>query len=181
MLALILLLTLVVVMLNVAELAPAGTVTFEGTLAFVGLLLASVTTKSLEVALSRITVPTELDPPMTVVGFKVKDASAAGVGAVTVSVVDLFTPAYVAVMLPTVVEPTIEVFTAKFVDNALAGTVTELGTDAAGLALAKVTIAPFAGAAPVRLTVPVADWPPVTLEGVTLTAFKAAGPAAGGL
>lgn len=95
MLALILLLTLDVAMLNVAELAPAGTVTFAGTLAFVGLLLASVTTKALVVALSKITVPTELDPPTTVVGFKIKDASAAGVdaGAVTVSVEDLFTPA----------------------------------------------------------------------------------------
>lgn len=72
MLALILLLTLVVVILNVAELAPAGTVTFAGTLAFVGLLLASVTTKALVVALSSVTVPTELDPPTTVVGFKSK-------------------------------------------------------------------------------------------------------------
>lgn len=69
-------------------------------------------------------------------------------GAVTVSVVDLFTPAYVAVMLPTVVELTAEVFTAKFTGDALPGTVTEVGTDAAGLALAKVTMAPFAGAAP---------------------------------
>jgi hypothetical protein len=51
-------------------------------------------------------------------------------------------------MLPTVVELTAEVFTAKFTDDALPGTVTEVGTDAAGLALAKVTMAPFAGAAP---------------------------------
>jgi hypothetical protein len=181
MLALILLLTLVVVMLNVAELAPAGTVTFAGTLALIGLLLARVTTKLLEVALSRVTVPTELDPPTTIEGFKVKEASAGGAGAVTVSVVDLFTPAYVAVMLPIVVELTTEVFTTKFTDDVSAGTVTELGTDAAGLALAKVTVAPFAGAEPVRLTVPVADWPPVTLEGATLTAFRAAGPAVGGL
>ena len=95
MLALILLLTLVVVMLNVAELAPAGTVTFAGTFAFVGLLLASVTTKALVVALSSVTVPTALDPPTTVGGFNVRDASAAGAdaGAVTVSVEDLFTPA----------------------------------------------------------------------------------------
>jgi hypothetical protein len=93
--ALILLLTLVVVMLKVAELAPAGTVTFAGTIAFVGLLLERVTTKALETALSSVTVPTELEPPTTVVGFKVKETSAAGVGAgaVTVSVVDLFTSA----------------------------------------------------------------------------------------
>ena len=38
MLAAILLLVVVVVMLKIAELAPAGTLTFAGTLAFVGLL-----------------------------------------------------------------------------------------------------------------------------------------------
>lgn len=84
-------------------------------------------------------------------------------------------------MLPIVVELTVEVLTTKFADDALAGTATELGTDAAGLALAKLTTAPVAGAAPVRLTVPVVDWPPVTLEGLTLTPFKAAGAAVGGL
>jgi hypothetical protein len=60
-------------------------------------------------------------------------------------------------MLPTVVELTAKVFTAKFADVALAGTVTELGTVAAGLALDNVTSAPFTGAGPVKLTVPVAD------------------------
>jgi hypothetical protein len=93
MLALIFLLVVAVVMLNVAELVPAGTVTFPGTIAFVGLLLVSVTTKGLDVTLLSVTVPTELDPPTTVVGFKVKEESAAGTGALTVSVADLFTPA----------------------------------------------------------------------------------------
>lgn len=93
MLALIFLLVVVVVMLNVAELAPAGTVTFAGTIALAGLLLVSVTTKGLDVILLSVTVPTELDPPTTVVGFKVKEESAAGTGALTVRVVDLFTPA----------------------------------------------------------------------------------------
>jgi hypothetical protein len=91
-LAVILLLTLVVVMLNVAELAPAGTVTFAGTLAFVGLLLASVTTKALMAALSSVTVPTEVDPPTTVVGFNVSAASAGGGAGFTVNVADLVTP-----------------------------------------------------------------------------------------
>lgn len=92
MLALIFLLVVVVVMLNVAELAPAGTVTFAGTIALAGLLLVSVTTKGLDVTLLSVTVPTELDPPTTVVGFKVKEESAAGTDALTVRVVDLFTP-----------------------------------------------------------------------------------------
>ena len=84
-------------------------------------------------------------------------------------------------MLPTVVEPTVEVFIVKLADDAAAGTVTELGTDAAGLALAKLTTAPPAGAGPERVAVPVADWPPVTLAGFALTAVKDAGPAVGGL
>jgi hypothetical protein len=180
-LAVIFLLVAVVVMLKVPELAPAGTVTFAGTLALVGLLLVSVTTTAPEVILLSVTVPTELVPPTTVVGFKVTDESAAGDGAFTVIVVDLFTPEYVAVMLPTVVELTVVVLTVKFVDVALAGTVTEFGTDAAGFALVKLTTAPLAGAAPVSATVPVADWPPVTIEGPTLTEFKTAGPAIGGL
>ena len=84
-------------------------------------------------------------------------------------------------MLPTVVELTAEVFTTKFVDVALAGTVTELGTVAAGLALDSVTNAPLPEAGPVRLTVPVADCPPVTLPGLTPREFNAAGPTGGGL
>ena len=84
-------------------------------------------------------------------------------------------------MLPTVVELTAVVFTAKFAVDELAGTVTELGTEAAGFALVKLTTAPLAGAAPVRLTVPVADCPPVTIAGLTLTEFNAAGPTGAGL
>ena len=98
-------------MLKIAELAPAGTKTFAGTLAFVGRLLIRVTTTSLGVTLLSVTVPTELEPPITDVGFKASDESAAGVDAVTVSVVDLFTPEYVAVMLPRVVALTVFVFT----------------------------------------------------------------------
>jgi hypothetical protein len=94
--ALIFLLVVVVVILNSAELAPAGTVMFAGTTAFAGLLLVSFTTTGLDVTLSSITVPTEIDPPTTVLGFKVSDKSAAGAvgaGAVTVSVADLLAPA----------------------------------------------------------------------------------------
>ena len=81
-----------VVILKLAELAPAGTVTFAGTLAFTGLLLVRVTTVAVGVILFSVTVPTEFDPPTTVVGFKVSDESTAGVDAVTVSVTDSLTP-----------------------------------------------------------------------------------------
>lgn len=92
MLALIFLFVDAVVILKLAELAPAGTVTFAGTLALVGLLLASVTTTGLAVTLFSVTVPTEVEPPTTVVGFRVRDDSTAGVGGLTVIVVDLITP-----------------------------------------------------------------------------------------
>lgn len=84
-------------------------------------------------------------------------------------------------MLPIVVELTTEVLTGKIADDALPETVTALGTDALGFALDKLTTAPAAGAAPVRVTVPLAGWPPVTIEGVILSPFNAAGPAVGGL
>ena len=82
-------------------------------------------------------------------------------------------------MLPAVVELTEIVVTGKFADVAVAGTVTELGTVAAGFALDKLTNAPTAGAGPVKFTVPVVDCPPVTLEGFTLTALNAAAPTGG--
>ena len=84
-------------------------------------------------------------------------------------------------IFPTDVEATVVVLTLKLAEVAFAAIVTELGTDAAGFALAKPIKAPPAGAAPVRLTMPVADCPPVTVDGVTLSVFKAAAPGGGGL
>jgi hypothetical protein len=131
MLAVILLLVAVVVMSKIAELVPAGTVTVAGTLAFVGLLLIRVTTALLGVILLSVTVPTELEPPITDVGFKARAESAADVDAVTTTVANLFTPEYVAVMLLRVVALTVFVFTEKFVEDRFAGTITEAGTSAA--------------------------------------------------
>jgi hypothetical protein len=92
-LALILLLTVVVATLKVVELAPAGTVTLAGTIAFVGLLLVSVTTRPpAGAAFVKVTVPTEFDPPTTVVGLNVNAESAAGAAGFTVSVADLVSP-----------------------------------------------------------------------------------------
>src|SRR6266513_182170 len=117
----------VVATLNVAELAPAGTVTLGGTLARVELLLARFTnTPPVGAALVRFTVPVEVEPPTTVDGLSVRDESAAGAGAFTVSAADLLTPAYVAVMFPALVALTEVVFTVKLIDEVFAGTRTEL-------------------------------------------------------
>ena len=50
-----------------------------------------------------------------------------------------------------------------------AATVTEVGTVAAALLLESETETPPDGAAPLKVTVPVADVPLVTLEGLTAT------------
>ena len=60
-------------------------------------------------------------------------------------------------MFPAVAEPTGEVVTTKFAEEAPAGTVPELGTVAAGLALVRLTGAPPLAAAAESVTVPVAD------------------------
>ena len=76
-------------------------------------------------------------------------------------------------MLPTVVTVTEFVVTEKFADVAAAGTLTELGTLAATLVFDKVIMTPPAGAAVVKVTVPVADCPPITADGLTPTEFNA--------
>ena len=86
--------------------------------------------------------------------------------ALTVSVADLVTPfadavtSAVRVVVPEVVE------TVKVALDAPAATVTDAGTVAAAvLLLASATTSPPEGAAAVSDTVPVEDWPPVTVDG----------------
>ena len=76
-------------------------------------------------------------------------------------------------MLPIVVTVTEFVVTEKFADVAAAGMVTELGKLAAMLVFDKLIMAPPAGAAVVKVTVPVADCPPITADGFMLTEFNA--------
>jgi hypothetical protein len=73
-------------------------------------------------------------------------------------------------MLAEVDRRTIDVFTVKVAVVAPAGTVTLGGTRAASLLLESVTIAPPAGAGPLRVTVPVEDCvPPITLVGFSVS------------
>jgi len=80
----------VVLTMKLAELAPPATVTLEGGLALLGLLLESVTTIPPNGAgpLKR-TVPVEGEPATTVVGFKVRESNAGGL---TASVAVLLAP-----------------------------------------------------------------------------------------
>src|SRR6266404_3913728 len=79
-------------------------------------------------------------------------------------------------MLAEVVKRTGDVFTRKVALVAPAGTVTLEGTRAAVvLLLESVTIAPPAGAAPLKVTVPVEEFPPVTLVGFSESAERETG------
>jgi hypothetical protein len=89
--------TWVVVTVNVVLLVPAGMVTDAGTWAAVVLLLVVVTSApDGGAAPFRVSVAVEGVPPVTVVGFSVRDVREA---TVTVSVVVRFTPAYDAVIV----------------------------------------------------------------------------------
>jgi len=72
--------TLDVLTVNVALDDPAGTVTVEGALAFAGLLLESDIATSCAPGAERDTVPTDVPPPCTVIGFRVRDARDGGGG-----------------------------------------------------------------------------------------------------
>lgn len=159
-----------VVIVNVALVAPLGTVTVARTVATDVLLLAKLTTAPLEGAFPlKVTVPVELLPPTTEVGVIVKVDR---IAALTVRVALLLTP-YVPVMVTEVLVATPLVVTAKVAVVAPAATVTPAGTVAAAvLLLAKATRAPPAGARPVSVTVPVELDPPVRVLGLNVTDDK---------
>ncbi len=73
--------TALVLTVNVALVAPAATVTLDGTLAAVVLLLESVTTAPPDGAAPlKVTVPVEEFPPVTLVGFSESDERETGAG-----------------------------------------------------------------------------------------------------
>jgi len=74
--------TALVLTVNVAAVAPAATVTLEGTVAAVVLLLESATVAPpAGAAPLNVTVPVEEFPPVTLVGFSVSEERETGAGA----------------------------------------------------------------------------------------------------
>lgn len=72
---------------NVADVLPAAMVTLEGTVATEVLLLLNVTVVEDVGEALRVTVPVELEPPVTLVGLSVSELSVTPpLGALTVSV-----------------------------------------------------------------------------------------------
>src|SRR6267154_5508234 len=165
--------TALVATVNVAVVAPAATVTLAGVLATVVLLLESVTVAPPDGAAAvKVTVPVDEFPPVTLVGFKLSEerVGRGGGTGVTVSEADLVTPLYVPEMVTVVDAATALVLTVNVALVAPATTVTLDGTLAAAvLLLESVTTVPPDGAAPLSVTVPVEEFPPVTLVGFSET------------
>jgi len=85
--------TALVFTVKVKLLAPAGTVTLEGTVAAPLLLESSTCAPPVGAAPLSVTVPVEGDPPFTLVGLTANEESMAGLGGVTVSEAVLVAPA----------------------------------------------------------------------------------------
>ena len=172
-----------VVTVNVALVAPAGTVTLPltGTLA-TALLLDRVTSAPPVGAVAlNVTVATEELPPTTLVGFSAKPDTVrggGGAGGETVSSAVLVTPPKEAEMVAEVDAVTDTVVTLNVVLVLPAGMVTLpiAGTLAtAVLLLKRVTTAPPVGAAALKVTVPVEDAGPTTLVGLSASVESVTG------
>ena len=132
-----------VVIVNVALEAAAGITTLAGTCAAAVLELVSVTVAPpLSAGPLNVTVPCEVLPPNTLVGFNDTD-STVGVPWAIVSKAVGFVPPKLAEMVEVVEEETAEVVIVNVALLPAAGTTTLAGTCAAAvLLLVKVTVAP---------------------------------------
>ena len=155
-----------VLILNVAEVAPAGTVTLAGTVALVEEDFNVTMVPPVGAPPERVTVPVELVPPTTELG---ETDTLAKLPEVRVSVPVRLKPLRVPVTVTVVVASTLEVVTAKVAVDAPPGIVTVPGNVTEGeLELSEITI-PAVGAVPAKVTLPVVGLPATTVEGVKLT------------
>ena len=160
----------VVVTVKVALVAPAGTVTLNGTVAAVELHESETDPPPLGAGALNVTVPVDEAPPSTLVGLSdtVESTGPGGGGGgagggVTDRPVRINVPS-VAVMMANTFAGT--VVTVKVALVAPAGTVMLGGTVAAAWSLESVTTDPPATAGKSSITVPVEGLPPTTLLGV---------------
>jgi len=141
---------------------PAGTVTVGGTCAAAFELVTVTVIPPAGAIPVSITVAVDAPPPVKVVGLSVRvDIT----GGLTVSFAVLVTLPLAAEIVATTEAATAEVVIANVAVFVPAGTVTMAGTCAAASELVIAMSAPPEGALPVRVIVPVADTPPVTVAG----------------
>ena len=153
---------------NVADVAPGTTTTPVGTIAPPGLVVESDTrAPPAGAAASSVTVPTESVPPTRFAGARERPVSTAA--EVTVSVAVLLTPATVAVRVTGPLGAAPGTVTEKVALVPPDGTVTLAGTVAIDvLELPRLTEIPAGGAVAVRITVPIAELPRRTVDGLKL-------------
>src|SRR2546421_547687 len=136
--------TALVVMLNVALVAPAATVPLAGTDAAGSLLDSAICVPPVGAGPFRVTVPEAGVPPVTLAGLIASDEITAGT---TVSEALCVPPPYEPEMVTAVDVATALVVTLKLALVAPAGTVTLAGTAAAGALLGNGAFAAPAGGA----------------------------------
>jgi hypothetical protein len=169
--------TLLLLAMKAALVAPAGMVTLEGTVTTPALLLERETrAPPLGAGALSVTVPEEGDPPITLLGFSAIDMRVGPEGGcgVTVREAVCVTPPLEAeiVTWTELGDGTVVTWNAALV--APAATVTLGGTVAAEvLLLDNDTTAPPLGAGPLRVTLPVEGFPLLTLVGLSVTEDKA--------
>jgi hypothetical protein len=162
-----------VVTANVADVAPAATVTEAGTAAVAGAALCRVTVHpAVGAGLPRVTVPVAETPPTTIDG---EIESAAATGALIVSTAFREVPPAVAVIVADVLAATGVEPIWNVAELAPDGTVIDAGTLAAALLLCNWTTVPAVGAGLVSVIVPVDDAPPYKEDGDTVRSMTAGG------
>lgn len=120
-----------------------------------------------------VTVPVEFVPPTTEVGFSDSAESVAGL---TVSVAPACMPLNVPEMFTVLVAATAEVVTVNVAVTLPAATIALAGTCATLVLLVDIATArPPAGAAPLKVTVPVDELPPTRVVGFSVTEVREGG------
>ena len=162
--------TVDVVIVKVAVVAPAATVTLAGTCAVAELLESATTAPPVGAAPANVTVPVDELPPSTEAGL-----TETALSDLVTARLAVFVPPYVAEIVAVVFAETTAVVTLKVAVAAFAGTVTLAGTcAAAALLLDSVTAAPLAGAGALSVSVPVEPAPPGTDVGLSTNEFSTA-------
>jgi len=173
MVAVIFAVTAVVAVVNVADVLPEATVTDAGTVTPLATsLLERVTTvPPAGAGPDRVTVPDELAPPVTDVGFR---AALSSVGAVTVSAAVLVVEPRTALIVAETLAVTPVVEVVKVAVVLPEATVTDAGTvtPLAVLLLERLTAVPPVGAGLESVTVPVELVPPITEVGLRVTPLR---------
>jgi hypothetical protein len=146
---------------KVALAAPAATLTLAGTEATEELLLESATEVAVEAAPLRTTVPSELSPPIVLVGLTVREETVTGGGGgggggagVTVSAAVWIAPPALAVILTVVETVTGLVVIVKFALLDPAAMLMVAGTEATVSLLLESSMDISDGGAPLRTTMP---------------------------